>query len=59
MCRIIALSPGVSHAHEERNKPFTIHHLESFIVIAKVELIKTKQKVEALIYQKLLIQIAY
>lgn len=35
MYRITELSPKVSHAHEERNKPFTIHHLESSIVIAK------------------------
>jgi hypothetical protein len=34
-CRITAPSPGVSHADKESNKPFTIHHLESFIVIAK------------------------
>lgn len=33
--RITELSPKVSHAREERNKPFTMHHLESFIVIAK------------------------
>lgn len=27
--------PKVSRAHDECNKPFAIHHLESFIVIAK------------------------
>jgi len=35
ICRIAKLGPKISSTREECKKPFAIHHLESFIVIAK------------------------